>query len=230
MKKLALLATAAIALTAASSANAAITVSAAVADDLFGTSATFAASGQTMLWDFDSIADPNVTFVGNEITTTPDPITSSAPPPYSGGVIVGGSPVPVDPTDYASVQGGGTATFSTLAGTFKSFSFYLGSPDTYNRVTFNFNGGGSQVFQGADIWGGFPPGNGDRSLGYRVFYDFGGAQVSSITFESSANAFEFDGLAGAIPEPATWAMMILGFGAAGTVLRTNRRRLASVAA
>ena len=27
---------------------------------------------------------------------------------------------------------------------------------------------------------------------------------------------------GAIPEPATWAMMIIGFGAAGTVLRRRR--------
>ena len=28
----------------------------------------------------------------------------------------------------------------------------------------------------------------------------------------------------AVPEPATWAMMLLGFGAAGTALRRSRRK------
>lgn len=36
-----------------------------------------------------------------------------------------------------------------------------------------------------------------------------------------------EGVAGAVPEPATWAMMILGFGAAGSILR--RRRTAAIA-
>jgi hypothetical protein len=31
------------------------------------------------------------------------------------------------------------------------------------------------------------------------------------------------GVTGVVPEPATWAMMLLGFGAAGAVLRTRRR-------
>ena len=36
--------------------------------------------------------------------------------------------------------------------------------------------------------------------------------------------------AGAIPEPATWGLMILGFAGAGGMLRSNRRRLATTAA
>ena len=35
---------------------------------------------------------------------------------------------------------------------------------------------------------------------------------------------------GAVPEPATWAMMILGFGAAGAAVRNSRRRQAALAA
>ncbi|TAL35659.1 MAG: PEP-CTERM sorting domain-containing protein [Phenylobacterium sp.] len=31
------------------------------------------------------------------------------------------------------------------------------------------------------------------------------------------------GIQAAVPEPATWTMMILGFGAAGAMLRTRRR-------
>ncbi len=34
----------------------------------------------------------------------------------------------------------------------------------------------------------------------------------------------------AVPEPATWAMMLIGFGGLGAVLRSNRRRVAAVAA
>ncbi|MDZ4373435.1 MAG: PEPxxWA-CTERM sorting domain-containing protein [Phenylobacterium sp.] len=228
MKKF-LLAAASAALLAglATSANAAITVVAADPDDLYGTG--LGAYGQVMLEDFDSISNGNTSFVGNVIeypAEFEDPIVTSAPPPYSGGIPIGGATVPVDPTNYASVLGGSSATFSVLSGSLRSFSFYLGSPDTYNKLTFNLEGGGTQVMEGDQIWGGFPPGTGDRSLGYRVYYDFGGARVSSITFESSSNSFEFDGLAGAIPEPATWAMMIMGFGAAGSMIRSRRRAFA----
>lgn len=210
---------------AASSANA-ITPILLVADDLTGT--TLAANGQVMLEDFDNPTAANVLFTGNEVTTTPNPIDTSAPPPWSGGVLVGGATVPVDDTDYASVQAGGTSTFSISPGFYlTSFSFYLGSPDTFNKVTFNSANGGTQTFTGEEIWGGSPPGTGDRTLGYRVYYDFGGAKVTSITFESSQNAFEFDGLAGnvvAVPEPGTWALMIMGFGGAGAMIR--RRKMA----
>jgi hypothetical protein len=35
------------------------------------------------------------------------------------------------------------------------------------------------------------------------------------------------GLGGAVPEPATWGLMILGFGGAGAALRSSRRRKAA---
>jgi hypothetical protein len=52
------------------------------------------------------------------------------------------------------------------------------------------------------------------------------------TFDGRSNAWAFDILnvaqatqvGGAVPEPATWAMMLLGFGAAGVALRRQRRK------
>ena len=219
---------------AAGAANAAISVSLTEANNLAGP----LAFGQVMLHDFDAITNANVAYVGNEVTTTPDPITNSAPPPLpqaDGGVPVdsNGSTIYVDPTDYASVQGNTIGTFSALNGYYlKSFSFYMGSPDTYNKVTFNLVGGGTQELVGNDIWGGSPNGTGDRTQGFRVYYNFDGAKVSSITFSSTQDAFEFDGLAGslAVPEPGAWALMILGFGGVGSMVRANRRRTAAALA
>ncbi|MBX3485317.1 PEPxxWA-CTERM sorting domain-containing protein [Phenylobacterium sp.] len=229
MKKLVLAAVSAIAFAGvASSANAAIVVSAAVADDLHG--ATLAAHNQIMLDNFDDIDSPLTSYVGNIIEYPDefqDPISTSAPPPYSGGIIIGGAANPVDNTNYASVQGGTSATYTLLGGaTLRGFSFYMGSPDTYNKVTFFHEDGGSTVFEGADIWGGDPPGTGDRTQGFRVYYSFGTTKVTSIRFESSADAFEYDGLAGIVPEPATWALMIGGFGMAGAMIRRRKAALA----
>ena len=38
-----------------------------------------------------------------------------------------------------------------------------------------------------------------------------------------AGTAEFTPVAGAVPEPATWAMMLLGFGAVGFSIRRKRR-------
>lgn len=54
------------------------------------------------------------------------------------------------------------------------------------------------------------------------------------SFNGRTNAWAFDILnvsqatqvGGAVPEPATWAMMLLGFGAAGVSLRRQRRKAA----
>jgi hypothetical protein len=214
---------------AASTASAAITVDHKVANQLYGLD-----SGQVII-DFDGLANPNVSYTGTVRPSASlpfeDPISTSAPPPYVGpGAATthdGGNTITVDPTEYASVQQGETGVLSLLNGFYlTSFSFYMGSPDEYNHVTFHLLGGGSQTFDGNQIWGGSPSGNGDRTAGYRVYYNFGGAKVDGITFSTeTTNAFEFDGLAGgvAVPEPASWAMMIMGFGAMGGLLRSRRR-------
>jgi hypothetical protein len=54
-----------------------------------------------------------------------------------------------------------------------------------------------------------------------------GALPGGVTYGSASGVFLTANAPGAIPEPATWAMMIIGFGAAGSVIR--RRRAVSVA-
>ena len=131
---------------------------------------------------------------------------------------------------YETVQAGGSATLTSVKG-LKSFQFYMGSPDANNNVIISFmNAAISPVtLAGAAIWGGNPPANGDQSQGYTVSYGFSSA-VKSIKFTSSGNSFEFDKLAGGVPEPAAWTLMILGFGGAGAVLRGQRRRQAAATA
>ncbi len=61
-----------------------------------------------------------------------------------------------------------------------------------------------------------------------VNFDFGGAVVNQVILRSSSNSFEVDNFAGsiaAVPEPTTWAMMIMGFGAVGAVIRRRRQTL-----
>ena len=48
------------------------------------------------------------------------------------------------------------------------------------------------------------------------------ATVNGWTFENSGGAITVPGATGGVPEPTTWAMMILGFGAMGAAMRRTR--------
>ena len=55
--------------------------------------------------------------------------------------------------------------------------------------------------------------------------------LNNLNPEPSGNDFALDdlhlnGVAGGVPEPASWALMLVGFGGLGAMLRANRRRLA----
>lgn len=62
-------------------------------------------------------------------------------------------------------------------------------------------------------------------------FDFGTEGASFVTInglddiESFSNAALYTTGTPAVPEPGTWAMMLLGFGAAGFAIRRNRRKL-----
>jgi hypothetical protein len=180
--------------------------------------------GQTLIADFNNAATPTATLVSG-VTLTLNGATVGL---NEGGSGYSGT-LPNDSTHYLTVPGGATATF-TSATALSSFSLYMGSPDTFNFIRFIGEGfdetlSGSDMFLGdtSQAW----------SWGKRVSFDFGSAKVNQIILSSTSNSFEVDNAAGtfigagAVPEPATWAMMIMGFGAMGTVLR--RRNVLSLA-
>jgi len=94
-------------------------------------------------------------------------------------------------------------------------------------VLFTFNlAGGSSITRTVTI---------DGAPGWESFR-FDGAAVSSFTMTSLSTAFglfQLDNMVtrpaaearshGAVPEPASWAMMLMGFGALGAVLRRRGR-------
>jgi hypothetical protein len=174
-------------------------------------------ANQFMIENFDDpIADGFAFLQGPNAYVRPgasglDP-NVSAPPP---GVM----------SNYETILNGGYAALTSVK-MLQSLSFYMGSPDTYNMVKFSGEGGFEWTLQGSQIWKGVTPPNGDQSWGRRVSYDFGDNGVNKVEFFSSGNSFEFDSIAGslrqAVPEPATWTMLILGFGTVGAMLRRRR--------
>lgn len=127
----------------------------------------------------------------------------------------------VDPDSFFAVLGGGTATFS-FAQAVGIFGFDLGSSDEYNTLTLNFVNGPSQSFTGEQLNLAFDANGNQIDAGNngRVTFSSFGDRITSVTFSSRQNSFEFDNLGiGAIPEPSVWAMLILGFGVIGGSLR-----------
>ena len=70
------------------------------------------------------------------------------------------------------------------------------------------------------------PGNtddGDATAFYRFNAGTNLDQFFITTYTASSNAVLYRTGASAVPEPATWAMMLIGFGAAGMSLRRRPR-------
>lgn len=126
-----------------------------------------------------------------------------------------------------------TIFFGAYAGSIANLSFIWGSVDSYNTLSFtdalgNLLGAG-YTFTGTDIAALIPaPANGDQvspNTNPVVLFTFadptvvGGMQLTS----NGTNAFEIDNIAiNPVPEPATWAMMLFGFGAVGYSMRRRR--------
>lgn len=122
----------------------------------------------------------------------------------------------------------------TLAEARSAFSFVLGSLDTFNSVRIGFTDGTFQTLNGGAIKNDASFDSGNQTVADtngRVFYRASaGARISSVEFGSTGNSFEFDNFAvgGAVPEPAIWGMMLVGFGGIGAAVRRRRTAIRSI--
>ncbi len=174
--------------------------------------------GLFIIADFDNPVTPGFTFSGGLIRLGAlGPIKNVTVPP------------PGDLTNYVSVLGGASATM-TSATPLSRISLYMGSPDYFNSIRF-IGAGYDYTLTGKQLWQPIAAISGDKNWGRRLTYDFGGFGVTKVIFASARNSFEFDDLAGsymrAVPEPTTWAMMLMGFFGLGSMLRNRRRALAA---
>jgi hypothetical protein len=135
---------------------------------------------------------------------------------------------PDDSTGYLAVgSGAGRPGFVDIAFSqpVHYFGFYMGSPDSYNHVTFTQESGAATTFSGATL---FLPlliqADGNQQTGFYLNFTSSDA-FTNISFLSTSAAFETDNHAfrSAVPEPSTYTLIGAGFVLLG-VLRSRQRR------
>lgn len=116
---------------------------------------------------------------------------------------------------------GGSLTFnlSSLTGSTKNGILYIvwGSPNGDNTIT--LNDASSSILTTSLLGSTFNQQN--NPAGYLLGLDVTGA--TQITLSTNQTAFEF-AFTAAVPEPSTWAMMLMGFAGLGLVARRGMRK------
>jgi hypothetical protein len=109
----------------------------------------------------------------------------------------------------------GPVTFAFTNPSVTALSFLWGSPDSFNSLTITTTSG-VYTFDTA-LLGLDGSGNNADSTDVE-FLAQAGSDITSVTFSSAQDAFEASNFAvSGVPEPATWAMMVLGFLGVGFV-------------
>jgi hypothetical protein len=159
--------------------------------------------------------------------------TSTVGNPVTGGL--NNNPALVTFTSNESLtttQSNGQARISATDGMLNVLSFGLASGATFSEVEFNLNaltdGIATISFLGA---GGSVLSTGSYAISAngQNFFDALGGAFTSVTISSTAalsdvRQIRLGGIAAAsaVPEPATWALMLMGFGAVGFSMRRRR--------
>ena len=165
-----------------------------------------AAIGEDLITDFDGPLPGGYTLIGNYTLAT-------------------GSGAPAsDGTQYLSVSpdpAGVTLTTIDLT----TVSFYWGTVDASASVeVLGYDGVTMLTVSGADL------------ANTRLYFTAGADQaITGLHFAATGDAYGVDDVAGTLltgevasptPEPAAWALIVAGFGVAGTSLRRQRRTVA----
>lgn len=178
----------------------------------------------TSIQSFTTARPDNSVFVPNTTNTSgTESVVAGQVPAFTTEVLLAGMT-----GDYLRIGNGSSYTL-TLTNPAAVFSFAFNNIVVNSILTLNYVGGTSQAFNGQAMLGSpaVAPAFG------RVTYDVGtGPKILSVIFAKNGNNAQFviDEIAVAAPEPATWLMMILGFGLVGSQLRRRRGRAALAAA
>ena len=172
------------------------------------------ANAGTTTINFDNNTAPNFT---GSYTIYDQSITNVA-------ASVNGTPFLAVPTDG---QNFGQAYYNS-AKAITSISFDWGSPDSYNTLAFISPDHGNAFVNPIGYTGAVSGSNVTLANGRATFNFLASDKVTKVAFASSERAFEIDNLsATSVPEPAAWALMLVGFGLVGA---SARRRSSAVAA
>jgi hypothetical protein len=187
------------------------------------------ASGENAVVTFDSANAAGVTETTTGTVDHPTGTSGSAAAPAG------------DSSIYEALGTNGSATFDfsgyVASHIVNTVSVYLGSIDSYNYINI-LGAGGAVVGQitGSDL----PQDNGDQGASItnrRLYIDLTPTDgFTGLQFFSQGVAFEYDtiaatartftvpngGVLSAVPEPTTWAMMLLGIGGVGLMLRRKK--------
>ena len=186
-------------LLAATSANAAIVITSPIG--------SAPAAGSTLI-NFDSATPSGFNVTGGTVQT--------------GNNNFGHEPV-VGGGNYLTTNdssGAGSATITSTTG-FNEISFDWGSIDTYNTFALlDKNGGALFTLTGNQV----TPHNGVDGFRITLTAEAGEGPFYGLRLYSGQPAFEIDNVAfnSAVPEPATWAMMLGGFGLIGAAMRRRK--------
>jgi hypothetical protein len=148
------------------------------------------------------------------------------------------SSVTITGTEALSEPSNGQARIEAVDGAFTNLGIRLSnSALTFVRAEFNINAAtaGTVTISGLDNMNEAFSQNFSLGANGQNFFNLvgiNGQSIRNLSIVSTAPITDVRqirlggvaGVAGAVPEPATWAMMILGFGMVGAGLRLRRRR------
>jgi len=194
----------------------------------FMAGAALAASATSPAWAAKPVVNtlPAVVSACDLGLPTPDAIDCAG---YFSGNLINGSPTDIqNQKDAIASLDGDFVWDGDWASVEDTVQLALGGPGS-NQINFG------QTLFGLTIVGAHfgnvagPAGN----VSVFWLFDFGTEGADFITLDDvqgfSNAALYTTGTPPGVPEPATWAMMLLGFGAAGTALRRSRRKTGMIA-